>query len=72
MRYEAYLGAVIERYPGRNIEKMVDTGYCTSIDLIRKAAELLFIDKETDSVLAEETRKQLLSLKTAGITCFDG
>lgn len=69
MRYDEYRRLAIEKYP--YTEQMTEVGHWNKVDLIKGLAELLFLEKETDSILANETRRQLNSLLTEGVTCFD-
>ena len=70
MRFDDYFAAVVENYPDKHFDKIMDLGW-NKVDLVKKVAELMFIDKETETILAEETRKQLISLATDGVHCFD-
>ena len=71
MKYEDYFNLVLERYPDKNFDKIRLIGGWNKVDFVKKIAELLFIDCEIDTPLAVETRKQLVSLSTDGVHCFE-
>lgn len=68
MTRDEYFKAVIESYPNHHFDILIKHGL-NKVDILKKVAELMFIDNETDSLLAEETRKQLINLRTDGV-CF--
>jgi hypothetical protein len=41
------------------------------IGLIKAVAEIMFIDGEVHTILANETRRQIKSLRDNGSLCFD-
>lgn len=70
MKYEEYFKCVIEKYPHMHFDRIMNSGW-NRVDIIKKVAELMFIDGEVHTTIAIETRKQLVSLRDNGMHCFD-
>lgn len=69
MKFDEYLKMLMDHYPEKHFDIIISLGW-TKVELVKKVAELLFIEGIIDSDLAIETRKQLVSLSKNGIHCF--
>lgn len=66
-----YENALKERLPDWPLGNEVYRKQLNMVDIVRKAAEYLFMDGDVNSDVARETRKQLANLQQDGIITFD-
>lgn len=70
MVWEKYLKNCCDTYPEYNLMTMYKMGNMSRPEFIRKMAEIFFISMENNSILAIETRNQLINLRTEGVLTF--